>query len=261
MTRRSHFRPPTLSALVHSCVCAVVALGLTSSAANADDGVIEINQAVVSAGSLSGDSPGYPLTLTAPGSYRLTQNLDMLSVGTVPSDVVQILGDDITLDLNGFRLECHRPTLPSRILCNGLGTFSNGVIVQGNNVEIKNGSIRGMAGDGIDASYSQNRGLVVSGIRSFENGFDGISIRGPAQVWNSQFHDNGSYGINLFSSGVIQLRGVLASGNNVGIRMSGIVFMGDSTIQDGYAGSSLTSIQPYTCNYITNGGTMFSRCP
>jgi len=239
----------------------VASFGLASGEAHADDGVIEINRAVVESGSLGGDSPGFPLTLTQAGSYRLTENLDMLALGTVPSDVIQITGDDISLDLNGFRLECHRPTIPTRTLCKGLNTFSNGVIVQGSNVEIKNGTIRGMAGDGIDASFSTNNGLMISNIRSVDNGFDGIAIRGASQVWNSQFHENGSYGINLFSGGNVQLRGVLSTGNNVGLRMTGVVFMGDSTIQDGYTGASIGNIYPYTCNYIMDGQAIFTRCP
>ena len=40
------------------------------------DGVLEINQTcAVQTGCFAGDSPGFPVTITQPGSYRLTSNL------------------------------------------------------------------------------------------------------------------------------------------------------------------------------------------
>ena len=40
------------------------------------DGVVEINQTcAVQTGCFSGDTAGYPVTITQPGSYRLTSNL------------------------------------------------------------------------------------------------------------------------------------------------------------------------------------------
>ena len=49
---------------------------MTTSAAFAGDGVIEINAAAAAAGGVTAtDTPGYPVTIDAPGSYRLTGNL------------------------------------------------------------------------------------------------------------------------------------------------------------------------------------------
>ena len=71
-----------------------------SGPANAVDGVLEINQTcAVNTGCFAGDTAGFPVTISASGSYRLTGNLDL--VGTaVP--VIQITADRVTLDLNGF---------------------------------------------------------------------------------------------------------------------------------------------------------------
>lgn len=62
------------------------------------DGVLEINQAcAVQTGCFAGDTAGFPVTITASGSYRLTGNLaagGQLGIG--------ITAGDVTLDLNGF---------------------------------------------------------------------------------------------------------------------------------------------------------------
>ena len=40
------------------------------------DGVVEINQTcAVNTGCFAGDTPGFPVTITVAGSYRLTSNL------------------------------------------------------------------------------------------------------------------------------------------------------------------------------------------
>ncbi len=65
------------------------------------DGVIEINQARATAGSVTaGDTPGFPVSINATGSYRLTGDLN------VPAglDGIDVNSDDVTLDLNGFNI-------------------------------------------------------------------------------------------------------------------------------------------------------------
>jgi hypothetical protein len=65
------------------------------------DGVVLIDQTRALAGNVTpGDAPGFPVTLSLPGSYRLSGNL------TVPAqtDGIVIQTSDITIDLNGFRI-------------------------------------------------------------------------------------------------------------------------------------------------------------
>lgn len=83
----------------------MIAAGLALSAfampAVAVDGVVLIDQNRAMVGNVTpGDLPGFPVSINLPGSYRLSGNL------TVPAgiDGIQIGADDITLDLNGFRL-------------------------------------------------------------------------------------------------------------------------------------------------------------
>lgn len=65
------------------------------------DGIILIDQNRVLAGGITpGDLPGFPATLSQPGSYRLSGNL------TVPSgqNGIEVSARDITIDLNGFSI-------------------------------------------------------------------------------------------------------------------------------------------------------------
>jgi hypothetical protein len=51
---------------------------LFAAPALASDGVLEINQTcAVETGCLAGDSPGFPVTISTAGSYRLTGSLNV----------------------------------------------------------------------------------------------------------------------------------------------------------------------------------------
>jgi hypothetical protein len=68
------------------------------------DGVVEINEARALAGDVTpGDTPGFPVTLSRPGSYRLTSRLATSSKSTT---AILVTSDDVTLDLNGFTIAC-----------------------------------------------------------------------------------------------------------------------------------------------------------
>jgi hypothetical protein len=77
-------------------------LGLLASSALAVDGVIEINQAKAAIGGVTpGDTAGFPVTISAAGSYRLTGNL-VADPGTV---AIEITAANVRADLNGFKVE------------------------------------------------------------------------------------------------------------------------------------------------------------
>jgi hypothetical protein len=111
---------------------AVLAFAL-SGAARAFEGVVEISQARALAGGItSGDLPGYPVTLSRPGSYRLASNLRV----TGSTLGVSVEADGVSLDLNGFALF-------------GTSGGSIGISIVGRrNVEVRDGSVVGF-GTGI----------------------------------------------------------------------------------------------------------------
>lgn len=136
---------------------ALAALAFTSLPALAVDGVILIDQNKALAGNVTpGDAGGYPVTLSRPGSYRLSGNL------TAPAGThgILIASPGVTVDLNGF-------TLASE----GLGgTFPAGVTdgtTAGNPVsqpraEIRNGHITGFSAA---VQMWGSRAVVVEGLR------------------------------------------------------------------------------------------------
>jgi hypothetical protein len=87
---------------------------LHPAAALASDGAIEINAAKAAAGGVTpGDTPGFPITLDTPGSYRLTGDL---AVGDPDTGAISITSADVPL-------VCHRRPLlglASRLVRRGL---------------------------------------------------------------------------------------------------------------------------------------------
>ena len=82
------------------------------------DGVLEINQTcAISTGCFPGDSPGFPVSVTQPGSYRLTGNLDLSAEGVNVSGIA-VSVSSATIDLGGFYIA--GPTS-----CSGSGTSIN----------------------------------------------------------------------------------------------------------------------------------------
>ena len=95
------------------------------------DGVVLIDQNRALAGGVApGDFPGFPISITQPGSYRLSGNL------TAPANTgaIAITANNVTLDLNGF-------TVTSTIVDVGPFGAVNTILIGGADVTIKNGSV------------------------------------------------------------------------------------------------------------------------
>ena len=142
--------------------------------ANAGDGRIEINQARALAGGVSAsDTPGFPVTISGPGSYLLTSDL------VVPANLSGIFGVndavDITLDLNGFSISGPVTCSGTPLSCSASGPVPGIRFFGGENVEIRNGTIRGFAGDGVQV-LGAVANCSAQGLRVTENGGDGIKM-------------------------------------------------------------------------------------
>jgi hypothetical protein len=141
--------------------------------------VIEINQARAVAGGVTAtDTAGFPVTLDAPGSYRLTGDLS-LDTGSLSG--IDIRASDVTLDLNGFGIigtvvcttsETETSCSPSNLGGMGVSAPSSGGY---RNITVRNGTVRGMGNDGIDIAAVA--GVRIEGIRAISNGARGISVR------------------------------------------------------------------------------------
>jgi hypothetical protein len=201
------------------------------------DGVIEINMARMAAGNITpGDTPGFPVTISEPGSYRLTGNL----TPTPTVNGIEIGADNVTIDMNGFAIIGSGLIIGTNV---GDGiTLVSGITPL--NSTVKNGVIRGMLGDGIFLTE-----VHVSGMYVHDNREDGIDVAnsivtGNMVSGNSRFgirvinaivtgnmvHDNGDVGLNLGGSSGYS-NNVLFGNNSNGPQVSGGVQMGLNVCQ------------------------------
>lgn len=234
--------------------CLLIVLGTTllavSNIVSAVDGVIEINQAAVDQGGITtGDTAGFPATLSEAGSYRLTGNLTLSDENTTGIDVS---ADDVSIDLNGFSIigntVCNETPVTG---CAPTGP-GNGIISHGRNTRVMNGVIRGAGNFGLSLEVNGGRaervhaesngssgivvnssalihGGVVRNCTSIRNGFDGIYIgsRGVAEGNNAV--GNGRYGIFGGERSLV-LRNALTLNASEGLSLANLSAYGENLI-------------------------------
>jgi hypothetical protein len=184
-----------------------------ASVAYAVDGVVLIDQNRALAGGVTaGDAPGFPVSITQPGSYRLSGNLNVPS-GT--SGIV-IEADYVTIDLNGFRIA----GAGAQLSLSGITT--GGVARIG--IAVRNGTITDFL-DGVSL-------FAVNGVRSGEiqriraiNNVVGIDSGDNAIVNENTVIGNLFFGIAAGRNSVIT--GNVASGNDTGM------FVGPNSVATG----------------------------
>jgi hypothetical protein len=212
------------------------------SPAGAVDGVVLITQAKAVAGGVTpGDAPGFPVTISAGGSYRLASNL----VVPANTDGVIVNGVEVTIDLNGFRIT------------GGGGTVGDGIVGNQRNLTVKNGTIRNMGRfgiydplgaftmiDGMRLEENVSSAVIALGIGGSItnsimglNGGDGIMCRN-CQVQGNVVISNRGYGINVSGVGATILgNSVLSNGKTGIVGGSGTVGIGNNTIAGNTGGS------------------------
>jgi len=201
------------------------ALLTASMSAHAVDGEILITQAKALAGNVTpGDAPGFPVTISQPGKYKLAGNLTVNDMGTTG---IFITSPDVTLDLNGFVLRgpntCSAGNYPYVDSCDSdaMSEFGrgNGVHIDlpdGSpaTVSIENGTVRGFAGYGLHGyGVSAPRVYAARHLHVAHNGLIGIYL--AALVNDSIVSYNGRQGIVL-SNNVTQ-------NTVIGNRLAGMV--------------------------------------
>jgi hypothetical protein len=189
---------------------ALAGLFLVAQPTYAVDGVVLIDQAAVLAGGITpADGPGFPVNLSAPGSYRLSSDL-VLPAGSYASGF-WIDSDNVTLDLNGFSLIGAAPTI------------SDGIFIFAANVEVRNGTVRAFGRHGVFArnagkcfDCTDAEGVRILNVRAIGNGFNGIRIESQgALVDGCSAHTNGSIGILAYQGGLVK-NSVARANVNVG---------------------------------------------
>ncbi len=226
--------------------------------AQAVDGKRLIDQNKALAGNVTpADSPGFPVTISQPGSYILSSNL------TVPDEkttAIQITADNVTLDLNGFTIQGPTVCGGFPLECDPIGVGS-GVITgfpAGNeNITIVNGTVRGMGGHGV-ALFGRNS--RVERLRAVSNGGVGIEAQTFFDPDESGGHTvNFNIAVRNHASGIGAGRSSIVTGNvavlNGGtgiIVLAGSTVTGNTARNNGKFGLALEDETGYTQNVLSN---------
>jgi hypothetical protein len=221
-------------------VLALVAAG--GGGAHASDGVREINQACAesAAGCFAGDPGGFPVVLSAPGSYALTSDL---VVPAVQQDAIQIAADEVALDLRGFAI---RGAYSCTLGCPpGTGHAGFGILRTGSggdHTRVYGGGIRGFQFSGVVLGDNAR----VERLALFNLGGDGAVLGSYGLAFENTVNVTGGDGLVL---GLGSLYRDNALGNLAGQSVVGGRASGSNTCNDekcGTKGKELFYLTPGT---------------
>ena len=184
------------------------------------DGVVLIDQNRALAGGVNpGDAPGFPVTISLPGSYRLSSNLTVANENTTAIDITST-ANAVTVDLNGFAIigpvTCDVSIPPICTLSaadpattsgpgTGIRSFLNGTLT------VRNGTIRGMGRFGV-AVVAGAPVVIVDHVQVRDNSLGGLFIS-SANLTNSQVTRNGGHGVTL-NQGVVRGNQITRNGGD-----------------------------------------------
>jgi len=187
------------AAILALAACLLAPLAARAAPVKTIDGVVIITQADALAGGVTpGDAPGYPITISAAGSYRLGGPLTV----TGANSGIDVLAPLVTLDFNGFVL-------------NGNGVGTDGVSGYGRALTVQNGTVRNFTAFGIVSSETE---MVVARMRVdtvSETGISAYPTNGGLTDGRSIFRDNvvtnvTKHGISCSGRSCIVLRNVVS---------------------------------------------------
>lgn len=225
------------------------------------DGVILIDQNKALAGNVTpGDAPGFPVSITRSGSYRLSSDLVVADADTTAIDITGAAGS-VTVDLNGFSIlgpvtctgsSAGNPVTTCSPVPSSPSIFGPGTGVRSfadRSLTIRNGTISGMGRHGIFISGAPM--ARVEGVTVMGNGQYGI-FGGLATVVDNIVEGNLLDGI-VFNQGLVRGNTLSRNGRN-GIAGTGIggLISGNNIYRNG--GHALKSISnsPYSFNNLDN---------
>jgi putative cofactor-binding repeat protein len=226
--------------MVALSACALVTL---APGAQAVDGVLEINQTcAVNTGCFSGDTAGFPVDLSASGSYVLTGPLD--SGG---SNAIRVQAPNVTLDLNGFAVTGSGPE--GIDLCGGGSPDRYNIVV-------RNGSVRGYTSYGVHCHCTDMKNVVLESLQ-FED-ISGVFTdtsailcgASPTVVRNCVVSGGSHQGIYVLDGAVVQGNVVTGAGG-LGLDAGDSAF-GDNLFADNNGGNA----NPQTSGGISSGGNV-----
>jgi hypothetical protein len=237
------------SVQIASLLVSAVLLGGVAMPIWAVDGVVLIDQNKAMAGGVTpGDAPGFPVTISLSGSYRLASNLVVPNENTT---AITITADNVSLDLNGFMIQ--GPTVCNAVAhtCAPTGT-GDGIDFRNRfAITIVNGSIKGMGHDGLNGevtTFLQGRVARVERVSAISNGGAGILSGVGGIIVGSIAFNNGSEGILCGAACIIKDNHSINNGTYGILTGSGSNVSGNTAGQNAWYGLSANLDTGYTNN-------------
>jgi hypothetical protein len=163
----------------------LLVLVLVPGLAWADNGRVEINQITVAA------NGGFPFTISTPGSYVLTSDLEVADA----SDALVIAVDDVSLDLNGFTIQGPH-VCDSNSCAVGTSVGIKADVAQVANAarsSVVDGQVRGFGA----ACISLGTDARVEGVGVSSCGRDGIAVSDRALLLSNRASGCGTFGLKM----------------------------------------------------------------
>lgn len=246
------------STVISSCIVAAALLGsaalLTAGPLNPPAGPVapsyrtltEVEPRIpISAATTPGDATS-TFRISQPGSYYLTGNM----TGESGKAGIRVVASDVTIDLNGFTLAGVAGSL------HGI-TFSSATV---RNTTIRNGTVVGWGGSGINFNGTINPAGLIEGITARNNTLDGINAGEGGRVVNCAASNNGGAGFDVlneasFDHCVATLNGTVGFSSTFGGSFSSCLARQNAT--DGFGLSGGYAVVS-ACTSSLNGGAGFS---
>jgi hypothetical protein len=238
---------------------AAALLAFSAETASALDGEVLIDQAKAQAGGITpGDDPGFPVTISRGGKYKLTSSL----IVTAGTNGINVTAPFVTIDLNSFRIF-------------GADKANRGInAANRDGLTVMNGTIAHFKLSGIKArAYAAIEDMQIT-----DNGLDGVELDTTSSILRSTITgsvDTGvlciskcliaqnvitggkGTGVGLFTSagGHLVLGNVIAGNGLFGIYSEGLTGFGNNTLTGNNPGGALggtqvvgvTPVHPNTC--------------
>ena len=165
-------------------------------------GVVTIDQDKAANGGVTiGDNPGFPVTISEPGSYRLESNLVVPDTNTT---AIEITADGVTIDFNGFAIAGPN-VCSSAAVCNFNNGTGHGITSTAKNVAVFGGTISGLGGLGVRVGRNGH----IERMRFNNNGSTAIAVGQDSLVSDCTADLNGGYGV-WADNGTLLVRNVFA---------------------------------------------------
>jgi hypothetical protein len=201
-----------------SLIAATLLSAAPASAVTNENGEVLITQAAVNAGNITpGDTPGFPVTISVPGTYRLATNLTV----TTQVNGIEVRANEVTIEMGGRTLA-------------GSGVGRNGITSFNRTTRIRDGVVRGFSNDGVRtiAQFLSIVDLVITA-----NGRNGVYAEMADKFFGS---DNVSYASISKSKVVGNMSAGIICGLHCSVDGSVVSFNGGTGISfNGFGGMAL----------------------